>query len=240
MAAIYLVRHGQASFGSSDYDQLSVTGLRQAQLGGRYLQFAAGQVSRLICGSLTRQRDTAREIAKCLCAGSGDTLPVTVDERFNELDVDSLFQCVGSQLDGADCGITDLITAAKHSSYAYKKLLKRVFVAWQTHRNLPPSVETWSQFCSRVDSAIADIRSGSARGKSVVVVTSGGVIANVVRMILDLPPDATYSLFEMMMNCSVTRLLYNSTRISLSSFNDCSYLWADENGRGDLQLFTYI
>lgn len=245
MAAIYLVRHGQASFGSLDYDHLSATGLRQAQLAGRYLaarysQSTAGQVSRLICGSLRRQRDTAHAMAKCLSCEAGEALPVTVDARFNELDVDSLFKCIGSQLAVADCGIAQLMTAAKHSSKAYKSLLKQVFAAWQTHKDLPASVETWSQFCSRVDSAIADIRGGSDRGKSVVVVTSGGVIANVVRTILDLPPTATYSLFEMMTNCSITRLLYDSTRISLSSFNECSYLWVDENGRRDPELFTYI
>ena len=32
MAAIYLVRHGQASFGAVDYDQLSARGEQQAQL----------------------------------------------------------------------------------------------------------------------------------------------------------------------------------------------------------------
>lgn len=188
-----------------------------------------------------RQRDTAREMAKYLSSGAGDAIPVTVDERFNELDVDSLFQCAGRQPNNADGGeISALIAAAKHSSYAYKKLLKRSFVAWQADGDLPASVETWSQFCGRVESAMVDIRRGSGRGKSVVVVTSGGVIANIVRVVLDLPPDATYSLFEMMMNCSVTRLLYDSTRISLSSFNECSYLWTGENGRRDPQLFTYI
>ena len=47
MAQIYLVRHGQASFGSSNYDQLSELGFEQARLLGRHggranLTFADG------------------------------------------------------------------------------------------------------------------------------------------------------------------------------------------------------
>ena len=34
MATIYLIRHGQASFGSDDYDQLSQLGIRQAEVTG--------------------------------------------------------------------------------------------------------------------------------------------------------------------------------------------------------------
>ncbi|MCH1491392.1 MAG: histidine phosphatase family protein, partial [Luminiphilus sp.] len=32
MASIYLIRHGQASFGSDNYDQLSPVGQRQADV----------------------------------------------------------------------------------------------------------------------------------------------------------------------------------------------------------------
>jgi broad specificity phosphatase PhoE len=187
-----------------------------------------------------RQRETAREMAKCVSSGTGEPIQVRVDERFNELDVDSIVQCIGPELDYDNRGVAELIAAAQQSVNGYKSLLMRVFASWQAHSDLPASVETWSQFCSRVESAIADIRMRSKRGKTVVVVTSAGVIANIVRTILDLPPGATYSFFEMMKNCSVTRLLYDSTRISLSSFNESSYLWADQNGGGDRQLLTYI
>lgn len=37
MSVIYLVRHGQASFGSDDYDRLSTIGREQAQALGEYL-----------------------------------------------------------------------------------------------------------------------------------------------------------------------------------------------------------
>ena len=239
MATLYLVRHGQASFGAADYDQLSPIGLRQARLAGRYLQRAGAPISQLLCGSLVRQRDTAREIANCLSESRGVSVQPIVDVRFNELDLESQFQCIVPELAERDGRIAELVAAAKESSSAYQRLLKRVFAAWQTHAALPSGVEPWAQFCVRVQSAIADIQNDSDRGASVVVVTSGGVIANVARLALDLPPAATYQLFEVMMNGSVTRLLYDQRRISLSSFNECSYLWADEHGRADPRLLTF-
>ena len=38
MTTIYLVRHGQASFGKSNYDELSQNGEAQATLLGRYFK----------------------------------------------------------------------------------------------------------------------------------------------------------------------------------------------------------
>jgi len=37
MSEIFFVRHGQASFGSDDYDRLSPLGVRQAKILARYL-----------------------------------------------------------------------------------------------------------------------------------------------------------------------------------------------------------
>ena len=38
MTTIYLIRHGQASFGAESYDQLSPNGELQAKLLGRYFE----------------------------------------------------------------------------------------------------------------------------------------------------------------------------------------------------------
>jgi broad specificity phosphatase PhoE len=194
----------------------------------------------VISGSLRRQLQTALEIVSCLGTEKAPGVRLITDERFNELDIDSQFQCIVPQLEILDEKIAELFAARKRSSRAYHILLKQVFSSWQTHGALPVSVESWAQFCVRVKTAVADIQHGTDRGTSVIVVTSGGVIANIVRMTLDLPTDAFYSLFEMIMNGSVTRLIYDRTRISLRSFNESSYLWADEDGVADPQLLTFL
>ncbi|GIR14641.1 MAG: hypothetical protein CM15mP25_3960 [Gammaproteobacteria bacterium] len=37
MASLYLIRHGQASFGSANYDQLSAAGAASGDVSGRFL-----------------------------------------------------------------------------------------------------------------------------------------------------------------------------------------------------------
>ncbi len=66
MGVLLLVRHGQASLGAADYDKLSDTGWRQAQITGARLAAADLVVDRVVSGALTRQRDTAQAVLAAL------------------------------------------------------------------------------------------------------------------------------------------------------------------------------
>jgi broad specificity phosphatase PhoE len=59
VSVIYLVRHGQASFGAADYDVLSELGHRQAALVGAELRARGVRVDLAVSGTLRRQRETA-------------------------------------------------------------------------------------------------------------------------------------------------------------------------------------
>ena len=58
MAQFYLVRHGQASFGSDNYDQLSPLGHQQARWLGEYFAERDMQFDGLITGDLVRHQET--------------------------------------------------------------------------------------------------------------------------------------------------------------------------------------
>ena len=62
MAKLFVVRHGQASFGAEDYDALSDLGRQQARWLGDYFAERGIRFQRAMSGSLKRQRDTAREL----------------------------------------------------------------------------------------------------------------------------------------------------------------------------------
>jgi broad specificity phosphatase PhoE len=62
VGVLLLVRHGQGSLGTSNYDELSELGYRQSRLVGARLGRADLRVSQAWCGALARQRDTARAI----------------------------------------------------------------------------------------------------------------------------------------------------------------------------------
>lgn len=72
--SLLLVRHGQASFGKNDYDNLSERGHEQAFLLGQSLAQRGIRPERIVCGTMKRHRQTVAEIA----AGAGwDLSPAT-------------------------------------------------------------------------------------------------------------------------------------------------------------------
>ena len=84
MSDLYVVRHGQASFLSDDYDQLSELGVRQAMaLGERWLDMGV-RPDRVLSGSLRRQRDTASAIARVFAERDVPWPDTHVHEGLNE------------------------------------------------------------------------------------------------------------------------------------------------------------
>jgi broad specificity phosphatase PhoE len=54
MASIYLIRHGQASFGSANYDQLSTLGQRQADVTGEFLSAIGLKIDAAVASARNR------------------------------------------------------------------------------------------------------------------------------------------------------------------------------------------
>ena len=83
MGVLLLVRHGQASLGTADYDRLSDIGRRQAQVTGARLARTDLVIDRVVSGGLTRQRDTAQAL---LAALGWPASRLRIDERLDEYD----------------------------------------------------------------------------------------------------------------------------------------------------------
>ena len=58
MANLLIIRHGQASFGADNYDQLSPLGQLQADLTGKFLYQIGTRFSSAYSGDLSRQLET--------------------------------------------------------------------------------------------------------------------------------------------------------------------------------------
>ncbi|MCI5045252.1 MAG: histidine phosphatase family protein, partial [Aquisalinus sp.] len=75
-------------------------------------------------------------------------------------------------------------------------------------------------------------------GKKIAIFTSGGTIATIVSQVLGLSGEHAYKFYEPVINCSVTQLFYSRSRISLSYFNDHSFLDVMGRSTGE-NLITY-
>ena len=62
MSTIYMARHGQASFGQDNYDQLSEKGRRQSQILAEYLIRTGLSFDAVYSGDMVRQKDTVHEV----------------------------------------------------------------------------------------------------------------------------------------------------------------------------------
>ena len=74
MSMIYLIRHGQASFGHDNYDKLSTLGVRQSRILARHLFDTGFRPDAVYSGAMDRQTATAEEV-RSFFAEHGRPLP---------------------------------------------------------------------------------------------------------------------------------------------------------------------
>ncbi len=234
MASIYLVRHGQASFGAENYDELSELGHLQAKLTGEYLASTGVTFDAAYCGTLQRQRDTA---LGALRAQAKD-VALTVDERLDEVRNDEHLEHLLPRIIESRPDIQALVDQGLNSSKRFQKVIEAVFNYWVALEEELPGVQSWEAYSSGVHAMLRDIVSQQGAGKTTAVFTSGGTIATFVAAVLGVPGSGTYQFYEPVFNCSVTQLFYSADRVSLSYFNDCSFLRQLSAERGE-KLVTY-
>lgn len=199
MGQILLVRHGQASFGTDDYDVLSTRGVEQARLLGR--AYAGLSPDVVVHGELRRQRETAAIAAEA----AGWTAPLRVDPRWDE------FHLAGSAV--------RMASRKEDSREAFQRWYEAATDRWLAGDH-EPGDESWVDFCSRTSAALADL---SAAGTAVVF-TSGGPVAALVAGLLDGGAASYRRLMPVMVNASVTKVVQGSRGTSLISFNAHEHL----------------
>jgi len=235
MSTLYLIRHGQASFGKENYDRLSEGGERQSKLLGEYLAAAGIFFDTVYTGTLERHRGTVRAIRKAM-AGMGLPLPEAVPmAEWNEYDSRSVLEALIPELLTGDPSYRE--DAAK--LFTDRKSFQRVFEAamyrWASGGYEAKNLMPWSEFVATVCRGLDAVMKRDGRGKRVAVITSGGPVSVAVRRALDLTDENTMRVTWQIKNSSVTRFKCTETTIMLESFNEVHHL----EGAGKDGLVTY-
>lgn len=218
MATLYLIRHGQASFGAADYDQLSDRGWEQGRVLGRWL---AGKVkpTAVFGGDLKRHQQTFDAIAE----GFGTTLPVLNQlPGLNEFDHTSVVEALKPAWADRETMAKEL-ASHDHPAKAFQLMFAEAVRRWVSGDNEQDYPETWPAFRERVLSSLR-AATANANGGDIMAVSSGGPIAVVMQALLDLTDDRALALNEVIANTSVTRVLFSGERMSLSVFNSYGHL----------------
>jgi broad specificity phosphatase PhoE len=230
MSTLYLVRHGQASFGTDNYDQLSKVGREQVALLGQFFAEAGEKIDRIYSGSLQRQRETAEIIAQAI----GSNEPIVIDGAFDEYDSDVILRRFAASLTEAELADAGW-PALKTDRRRFQFFLERAARAWVEARIEAEDMLPWHGFHGRIKSALEKIMATEGRSKTLVLSTSGGVIGTVVAHVLGLSNHMGVELNWAVHNASITRLIYNADKVTLSMFNALPHL--EREGRR--QLITY-
>ena len=220
MAELYLIRHGQASFGTANYDRLSPLGHRQAEVLGECFRECGIHFDAAYSGELARQTKTAEIVLQ----GQPENIRYDIDARFNEIDAGKILGLLVPKLSETSPELTALAKKGERSSKDFQKALEIVFQYWVTTDSAHPDMLSWAEYSGNAYRALADVIQREGSGKTVAVFTSGGTIATLVAHVLGLSGAQVYQFYEPIYNCSVTRLLYSGKKVSLSCFNDQQFI----------------
>ncbi len=234
MATIYLIRHGQASFGAENYDQLSPLGGRQADATGEYLGRLGIELDAAYSGNLSRQLETCE---RALASQNGDTAH-SIDPRFNEINNDEQVKALAPVIAEQDEDFAALLSRGLSSSKDYQKVIRGVFNHWVSNDCSEHGIQSWEDYSGNAQQALRDVMRNEGAGKTVGIFTSGGTIATLVGHVLGLPGGKVYDFYEPIFNCSITQLFYSGDNVSLSYFNDRSFLQLLSKEKGE-NLITY-
>ena len=215
MGTLYLVRHGQASFGADDYDQLSELGQRQSERLGRYWAERGLRFDAVITGTLKRHEQTWQGIAR----GAALELQPLRWPGLNEYDSHAVIRAVLPCKREATLG-------DPHTPEGYKahfRLLRDGLAQWMAGTVSPEGMPEYTDFVHGVTGALDHVRQHHA-GQQVLLVSSGGPISTAVGHVLGLSPDATIDLNMRIRNSAVTEFVFSPRRHTLLTYNTLPHL----------------
>lgn len=242
MGTLYLVRHGQASFGAADYDNLSALGHQQSVRLGEYFTSKGMVFDGVLMGTLRRHAQTYAGI--CQGAGLAVQAPgsaglpqaaraLTGDSAahaapgmrapllwkgLNEYDSDAVVKAVHTE---------PLSAERTPENYRHHfRLLKTGLAAWMQGSAQPAGMPSYPDFVHGITSALDHVRTQFAANEKakVLIVSSGGPISTAVGHVLGTSAETTIELNLRIRNSSITEFAFTPKRHMLVTYNTLPHL----------------
>jgi broad specificity phosphatase PhoE len=224
VGSIYLIRHGQASFGADDYDVLSPTGIVQAEILGGHLAQLDLRLDRCIAGDLRRQQHTA-EAAMAQFSASGHSAPaLEIDPAFNELDADAIIRALLPAMLAQEPGAIDIMRNAGQNRAEFQRLFALIIGRWIQGNYDTPGLQSWLGFVEQVQAGLRRILETSGNNDRIAVFTSGGTITALLHLITGVPAQQAFELNWQIVNTSFNQLKFRGHEVALACFNSYTHL----------------
>lgn len=247
MTTLLLARHGQASFGQENYDQLSELGTLQAKMLGQHYGNSQRRIDAIFSGSLVRQRDSAQHFwqsyqpaqANIDHQGSATILDLANPESyvlplFDEFNHEDVFVKSNPTLSTQAQIAAELKRENKPLS-RLGELFGMSMQRWHAGDHDEDYLESWPQFSQRAQQALQQLRTQVDnlahlnQDSTVLVFTSGGVIAAITAHLLQQHSATAYQLTQSSVNTGVTAISIHQQKLQLLSYNEHSHLFSAGN-----------
>lgn len=223
-----LVRHGQASFGADDYDQLSPLGARQCERLGAHWRERGVHFDAVLTGTLKRHRQSLAALQRGWRGEAPATAPPPEVVLPEAIFPDAL------EWPGLNEYDSEAIVRAIHPGPLRKpaspdevrqhfRLLRDGLLAWIDGRSRPAGMPTHAEFVGGVVGALDHVRARHV-GQRVLLVSSGGPIAHAVAHVLSAPHPTAIELNLRLRNSAVCALNFSRSRLTLDTFNHVPHL----------------
>lgn len=216
MASLYLIRHGQASFGSENYDALSPLGEKQCLLLGQWWRARSTAFDRAVTGPMHRHKQSFQ----AFCTGMDREMGAVEIPELAEFDHENVLEVY--RPDFADKAVMmRTLAAAPNPRRAFQDMFTEAVSRWHDPRHAADYKEPWAVFKARVLRGFEILRETNG---DTLVFTSGGVISVILQAVLDVDEAHCFALNAVTVNSSVSRVLYRSGEASLAGFNNIAHL----------------
>jgi len=221
MGTVHLVRHGQASFGADDYDQLSALGVRQCVRLGEYFRQRGRRFDAVLTGTLKRHAQSLAGIAQ----GLPDVPPSLVWPGLDEYDGHAVIAAIRpGPLPRPD---------TPELFRQHFRLLREGLAQWMAGATSPAGMPSYAEFAAGVNGALEHVRR-EFEG-DVLVVSSGGPISTAIGLVLGAPAETTIELNMRIRNSAVSELAFTPQRHTLLTYNTLPHL----DRADDAAMITY-
>ncbi len=217
MGTLYLVRHGQASLGSDNYDQLSELGKRQSIRLGEYFALTGIRFDTVLTGTLQRHAQTLSGIAHGLGLESSsetDKLLPNLRPELNEYDSHAIVQCIHPHKQEKP--------ASKDQIQSYFRILKEGLHQWMQGTIQPQGMPSYEDFEKGIVKVLNEIR--QSEHQKILMVSSGGPISTAIGYVLGVPHTARVALNLQIRNSSVSEIQFSNKNQTLHTYNTLPHL----------------
>ncbi|MNM80541.1 2,3-bisphosphoglycerate-dependent phosphoglycerate mutase [compost metagenome] len=224
VGSIYLIRHGQASFGADDYDVLSPLGIRQSEALGEHLAQLGVRLDRCLAGDLRRQQDTAR-LALAVMHNAGVEVPLLeTDDAFNEFDADAVIRSLLPGLLPDEPEALHILRNGAHNRSEFQRLFALLIQRWHGGEYAGEGCESWQAFTQRVDAGLQRVLQQAGSGDNIAIFTSGGTITALLHLVTRITASQAFELNWQIINTSLSQLKFRGREVALASFNSQAHV----------------